>query len=137
MKTCTRCKQDKEVTEFYKTVRMKDGLQPSCKSCMNVSYNQSRKKKQPHYQKIARLRGRKNIDLMREWKEARGCKCCGENFGPCLELHHLDPEQKENDPSTLAISSFNAFLQEAEKCIVLCANCHRKVHAGKINLGFA
>ena len=137
MKTCSRCKQDKPLDEFHKSSRMKDGLQSSCKSCMAESYNRSRKQKQSHYQDVARQRQQKNVDLMREWKENKGCQECGENFGPCLELHHVDPSEKEDHPSSLAYQSFNAFLQEAEKCVVLCANCHRKVHAGKINLRFA
>jgi hypothetical protein len=61
--------------------------------------------------------------------------CCSEKFGPCLELHHLDPTLKEFDPAEGAGKSWNAFLVEAEKCVVLCANCHRKVHHGVISIG--
>lgn len=137
MKTCSRCKQDKPLDHFHKSSRMKDGVQSSCKSCMAESYTRSRKAKQDHYQDVAKQRRHKNVDLMREWKESKGCHVCKEDFGPCLELHHLDPSEKEGDPAAIASMSFSAFLQEAEKCVVLCANCHRKVHAGKINLGFA
>lgn len=134
MKTCSKCNQDKPLTEFHKQTRSKDGYQPACKSCMNVAYNNSRKKKQGHYQEVARQRQQKNVDLMREWKESRGCQICGENFGPCLELHHTDPSNKEDHPSGLISNSFQAFLQEAEKCVVLCANCHRKVHHGALTI---
>lgn len=134
MKTCSRCKEDKPLDEFHKSSRMKDGLQSSCKSCMAEAYTRSRKAKQSHYQGVAKQRRQKNVDLMREWKENKGCQVCGESFGPCLELHHLDPNEKEGDPSNLAQVSFVKFLQEAEKCVVLCANCHRKVHAGFIGV---
>lgn len=134
MKTCSKCNQDKPLTEFHKQTRSKDGHQPACKSCMNVAYNNSRNKKQHHYQEVARQRQQKNVELMREWKESRGCQICGENFGPCLELHHTDPSNKEDHPSGLISNSFQAFLQEAEKCVVLCANCHRKVHHGALTI---
>ena len=137
MKNCSRCKEDKPVEEFHKSSRMKDGIQSSCKSCMAESYRRSRKAKQGHYQEVARIRQQKNVELMREWKTDKGCQVCDENFGPCLELHHIDPNEKEGHPSDFIGTSFNAFLQESKKCVVLCANCHRKVHAGKINLGFA
>jgi len=134
MKTCSRCKTDKPLHHFHRSSRMKDGLQSSCKSCMAESYTRSRKAKQSHYQEVAKSRRQKNVDLMREWKEDRGCKACGESFGPCLELHHLDPNKKEGDPSSFTYASFEKFLNEAEKCVVLCANCHRKVHAGLIGV---
>jgi len=33
MKTCTKCKQEKELTEFYKDKGSKDGKKNSCKCC--------------------------------------------------------------------------------------------------------
>lgn len=130
MKKCTRCNVDKDVTEFFKTKRSKDGLQPACKSCMNVSYKASRGKKQDHYNAVSASRRRSITQKIREWKEERGCCLCDEKFGPCLELHHLDGSEKDFHPSEAMGKSWAAFLKEAEKCVVVCANCHRKVHHG-------
>lgn len=33
MKTCTKCKEEKKITEFYKDKRREDGLKSWCKSC--------------------------------------------------------------------------------------------------------
>ena len=33
VKVCTKCKVDKELTEFYKQKSTKDGLFSQCKSC--------------------------------------------------------------------------------------------------------
>ncbi len=33
MKTCTKCKEEKSKSEFYKDGRRKDGLRPWCKDC--------------------------------------------------------------------------------------------------------
>ena len=134
MKKCSRCKEVKEFTAFCKQSRSKDGYQPACKVCMNDSYNRSRKKKHDHYIQTAKDRRRTITDQIRNWKSERGCLCCAEKFGPCLELHHLDSSIKEDNPSNYITKSFDAFLQEAKKCVVLCANCHRKVHHGIISL---
>ena len=64
-------------------------------------------------------------------KEERGgaCERCGYNrCMEALEWHHLDPAEKESRVlgSTASIARQRA---EAEKCILLCANCHREIHA--------
>ena len=61
-----------------------------------------------------------------------GCVCCGENEVTCLELHHKDPSVKDIHPSNA--TGRKIFYQEAEKCVVVCANCHRKLHANLISL---
>lgn len=33
MKKCSKCKEEKELSSFYKSKRYKDGLYPSCKNC--------------------------------------------------------------------------------------------------------
>lgn len=134
MKKCTKCLVEKQRSDFYRTKRMKDGLQSRCKDCMATSYKISRDKKKSHYNSVSNKRAKNNTKRIREWKESRGCCKCGEDFGPCLELHHTDPSQKEHNPSDLAAFSFKKFLEDASKCVILCANCHRKVHHKIISL---
>ena len=58
------------------------------------------------------------------------CSVCGYNkCHAALEFHHLDPTQKEFSPSTNS-KSWDKILVEAEKCILVCANCHREIHNG-------
>ena len=48
MKTCTKCHQEKELTEFYKNRSTKDGLHSYCKTCFKAStkaYHQSERGK--------------------------------------------------------------------------------------------
>jgi hypothetical protein len=60
------------------------------------------------------------------------CKLCG--YDKChnaLEFHHLDPTIKEESPSSLRqVTDELRWKSELEKCILLCSNCHREVHAG-------
>jgi 5-methylcytosine-specific restriction endonuclease McrA len=48
-----------------------------------------------------------------------------------LDFHHLDPTTKEFAISTDGVPRSWARVQaELTKCVLLCANCHREVHAG-------
>lgn len=113
---------------------MPDGLQSGCKACMNVSYKKSRNKKLDHYNSVQHTRVQSAVDQMRLYKTERGCLVCRETYAQCLEMHHTNPAEKEIDPSAAVGYGWKRFLAEAEKCIVLCANCHRKVHGGVIDL---
>lgn len=70
--------------------------------------------------------------LINEIKTSTGCSLCEENEVCCLELHHYDPNQKEFDIShgIRRKSSWEKIKEEIKKCVCLCSNCHRKVHAG-------
>jgi hypothetical protein len=59
------------------------------------------------------------------------CQVCGYNkCNAALELHHLDPTEKEISLSVIMTSckSWDFIYSEIEKCILLCSNCHREVH---------
>jgi hypothetical protein len=59
------------------------------------------------------------------------CKECGEPDPVCLDFHHIDPSTKKETVSRLLCNhrSKEAILAEIAKCVVFCANCHRKHHA--------
>ena len=66
-----------------------------------------------------------------DYKAERGCSRCPEKDPVCLDFHHPDGE-KEMGVSEAARRgwSIKRLLSEIEKCLILCANCHRKHHAG-------
>ena len=59
------------------------------------------------------------------------CNHCKGSFHPAVyEFHHLDPGQKDFGISLSgATRSWEATRVELDKCVMLCANCHRIVHA--------
>lgn len=68
----------------------------------------------------------------KDYKNNLICKLCGESESCCLEFHHTD-NNKEGNISQLITNngwSWNAVKLEIDKCVVVCANCHRKIHAG-------
>lgn len=132
-KTCTACDEELSIDLFYKNKRRKDGLNSQCKRCSNTTNDTTRKKDMPKYRKF-RSASRQRLQIqMNNWKIQQGCKCCPERTPCCLELHHLDPSTKEGNPSLLA-TSWKRFMKEAEKCVVVCCNCHRKIHKGVLTL---
>lgn len=133
MKTCTRCNQTKDLLDFYKNKRRIDGYNSQCKSCSDEMNASVRGRNKDQYNSYRRNWKRELVEKINAWKRDVGCKVCSENEPVCLELHHLDPTEKENHPSLLR-TSLDRYMSEASKCIVVCSNCHKKIHAGKIDL---
>ena len=56
------------------------------------------------------------------------CEHCGyDKYKGALEFHHTDPTQK--DPQGLRKFKREKLFAELDKCVLLCANCHREEHA--------
>jgi hypothetical protein len=60
------------------------------------------------------------------------CSNCKETYHPAVyEFHHIDPTTKDRDPSKMMSLSLVKLTTELDKCVLLCANCHRIEHHGK------
>lgn len=59
------------------------------------------------------------------------CQKCGYNkYIGALEFHHLDPAQKDFGISEKGHTrSWEKIKNELDKCILVCANCHREIHS--------
>lgn len=58
------------------------------------------------------------------------CQICGyDRCNRALEFHHVNPEEKLFNISN-GIKSWDKAKAELDKCVLLCANCHREVEAG-------
>jgi transposase len=69
--------------------------------------------------------------------EAGGrCVTCGfDAYVGALQFHHLDPATKAFEVSRQGITrSLQRLRSEAQKCVLLCANCHAMVEAGLLTL---
>ena len=85
-------------------------------------------------QRIAERRN--NVaDWYQEFKKRFSCICCNESTSICIDLHHV----RGKDFSLGLVKNWGygkrRILKEISKCIPLCANCHRKVHAGILVIG--
>lgn len=132
-KICPICEIEKEDSEFSKK---RNGLQWKCKSCQREYSRQHYKNNKPDYKEKHKIRVAETKAWFVEYKSTLFCIICGENFPNCLDFHHIDEDTKEHDIALLVSQkhSVNKIKREIEKCVVLCSNCHRKVHAGFISL---
>lgn len=66
--------------------------------------------------------------------EHLGGKCFYCGYNRCLaalDFHHIDESTKKFGISQDGLTrSWERTKQELQKCILVCANCHREIHAG-------
>lgn len=69
------------------------------------------------------------------FKARLACIHCGENHPATLDFHHVvrDPSNKKIYELTKNGAYAAAIKEITEKCVVLCSNCHRKVHYDERN----
>ena len=135
-KTCTKCRVPKDRSEFGANPRKKDGLNYVCKDCQNIYCREHYKQNKQTY--IDKMRRRKEaaVAFVENYKSTRACPYCGESDPACLDFHHRDPADKLHEICDLSNSgcAISTLIKEIEKCILLCSNCHRKYHAGRLVL---
>lgn len=115
-KCCPVCKETKDAKDFYKIKKKENCLSSWCRSCnaKNVVERMQQAKL-----KIVNLKG--------------GCCqiCSFKEYLGALEFHHVDPKTKDMGISRLAVDKITPkLLNEINKCVLVCSNCHRMIHAG-------
>ena len=140
-KQCSKCGETKPASEFYKEPKVKSGLASRCKQCERARSKATHKRKMDEDPEGYRLvkqervnKAREKTRVLKEEAKAGGCQICGYNRCPeALEFHHVDETTKDYNPSRLATQgSRDKFLDEIKKCVIVCANCHREIHAGVV-----
>ena len=139
-KKCSRCGEVKSISEFHKNASRKDGFAMYCKSCTREIYPDYKKKyrakkTEAYVNDYKNHRDRKLNDVRKYqasrlellWSLKTPCVKCGEERKCSIHFHHIDPSQK-----TVALSRGSLgktrMVEEAKKCICLCANCHEEFH---------
>lgn len=125
-KTYWLCKCDCGNEKEIQTSHLTDGRTKSC-GCES-----HKSKSKP----VIDFRVRIKIALV----EANGhkCACCGLVDEPVVyDFHHVIPEEKSfGIANATTTRSKQAYADEAKKCVMVCANCHRKIEKGLINQEF-
>ena len=85
--------------------------------------------------KAVYARRKKVRQMAIEYKGGK-CELCGYNTcTDALEFHHKDLSKKDFGISEKGYTrSWKRVQQELDKCIMVCANCHREVHASQVQL---
>ena len=82
-------------------------------------------------EKVYQRRTDRRKRLKEEAVKIAGGKCSACGYNKCLsalEFHHHQSNKEGNVSTLLKNESRQKLLKEAEKCILLCANCHRELH---------
>lgn len=115
IKVCTKCGKELPIEDFNWRDKKKGTRRSECKYC-HTEY--MKRKYQEKKQTIQNM------------KAEASCAKCGDTRGYVLDYHHIDKTQKENTIARMISNRYtlDKIYQEIEKCICLCANCHREFH---------
>jgi hypothetical protein len=111
---------------------------------MKRIYNSEKQRKynKKHYYNNKRKRYLINVEnkskirqFILDYKKDKKCRDCNENHISCLQFHHIDPKEKDFSLYEASQHQYSQakILKEIEKCIILCANCHAKLHCKEKN----
>jgi len=89
-----------------------------------------------HWHKIRDKVVKRNRELVLKHKQKLvnylGGKCSVCGYDKCLgalHFHHKNEKEKEFGISNYLLCNLKMLKKEADKCILICANCHRELHA--------
>ena len=107
---CKECGIEKEVSEYYSS---NGKTRKVCKKCVRKAQNE----KYHCHQK-----------WLNDFKQTHPCVKCGCDKFYLIDFHHINPKEKDYSISDNPNASIETILKELEKCVSLCANCHREFH---------
>lgn len=130
-KKCSRCKQIKQRSQFYRKSSNPDGLDYHCKDCQNSYAKIQYGRNKAVYIEKAKRNKAKQVAKLVPWiveLKSRPCMDCGGKFPPyVMDFDHLDPDLKVSNISAMVNvgMSQEVIQRELNKCELVCSNCHR------------
>lgn len=132
-RTCSRCKETKNLDEFNFKNKLKNIKHCFCRECGKIYTSNHYKDNKDYYKKKARKHTNnakeKTVLLLIDYFKDNLCANCGEGDPIVLDFDHIDPKNKSIEVSRLITNGFTKWSEimvEISKCQVLCANCHRR-----------
>lgn len=123
-----------------KYVLFKDNNKENC-SADNLYWSDYKvSKNENERQEKIREKNKRNVIKRRQRIKNRAveykgnsCLICG--YNRCivaLEFHHLNPNEKDFAIANMYTKNWEIIKSELDKCVLLCANCHREIESGFI-----
>lgn len=131
LRRCSRCRQLKSLTEFpFRDLRA--GVRGHyCRPCQAAYRREHYERNKPDYIRRAmnEVRMKREDALLRlhDYLRSHPCVECGEADITVLEFDHVDPAMKLIHVGTMVgRRGWATITAEIAKCVVRCANCHRR-----------
>lgn len=135
-KICFKCKKELNARLFRKRVKNK-GLQPYCIACQReydkAYWIKTRDKRKLHRHVNDRKIRIRNAQTVFDYLKNHPCVDCGEKDPVVLEFDHFKPKIESISNMVRKRSSLGKIFNEINKCVVRCANCHRRKTAKELN----
>jgi hypothetical protein len=131
---CNHCNIEKPLEAFNWRWKGLGVRQPACRECQKKQKNEWYVRNQPSERERLRQQKADNQSVTKAWvndyKASHGCIDCGESDPVCLDFDHVKGNKIAAVSQLIANNaSLTAVQKEASKCVVRCANCHRKITA--------
>lgn len=124
-KVCNKCGRELPLDRF-------EPRRNQCRECRAAYKKDQRNMKKAQYNRYAIARQKRCEEWINSLKTP--CVFCGESDPVCIDWHHIDPQKKSFAISHIKGKAKERTLAEIQKCICVCASCHRKLHAGHLSL---
>jgi hypothetical protein len=124
---CSMCRELKSPLEFYSDKSRSTGIASRCKECNRIQSREWAKNNRGKANAWGRtsqkrIKDRNHANLF-ALLSGSSCVDCGISDPLVLEFHHL--RDKSYNVAQILHWSWERILLEIDKCIILCANCHR------------
>jgi len=139
IKKCTKCKKDKDFSQFNFKNKSLGITSSECKECSRLLVKNHYNRNKEYYLNKAKLRNshlkQKILDYVYQYLSKNHCKDCGESDITVLEFDHSNKFPKIESVSYLIKNKYplDKVIDEISKCDVRCANCHRRKTAKDFN----
>ena len=140
---CKECNITKElsIVNFYTVKGRLTKFDDICRDCRNAYHVLHRQKNYDSPQRAAK-RSTASIKERKTHQSAKidcivykgsVCAKCGIKYdgtnGMIFDFHHIDPTNKSFEILKSGKKTLDSQIDELDKCILLCANCHRQEHS--------
>jgi hypothetical protein len=137
VKQCTRCREWQPTANFVFKNRRIEKLSSNCKACARLFCREYYQRSKPTFLRRKRKRmaaaRHRNRQFVLDYLSQHPCIDCGEADPIVLEFDHVR-DTKRSDLSSLvtAGAAVESLRIEVLKCVVRCANCHRRKTAAQL-----
>lgn len=128
MKTCSRCKKEKDYSEFHKRTYVSGTVayQAYCKPCQK-EYDKNYYEEDKERRKSVNKKWQQEFIKWYNELKNKPCADCNNMFGTeCMQWDHLPGYDKIDGVARIARLTWSRdkVLEEIAKCELVCANCH-------------